>query len=168
MKVSQITKRLMSGPSLWLRSRRTRRGMATSRGLTNAASKITCTSQARSKRSSGMKPAAEMTEPPQGSKGSRVSSRQTRLWPTGPSGFCQLIIVSCLTGQRLEWMRNQPTAKRWGPYKTQTRDHVFKNCPRWTPQQKFLWEDVRMGYAFMGWKNVPRHRSFPLSIIVDS
>jgi hypothetical protein len=25
----------------------------------------------------------------------------------------------------------------------QTREHLFKNCPRWKPQQKILWAEVR-------------------------
>jgi hypothetical protein len=25
----------------------------------------------------------------------------------------------------------------------QTREHLFKNCPRWKPQQKILWAKVR-------------------------
>jgi hypothetical protein len=31
----------------------------------------------------------------------------------------------------------------WCPCKVQTREHLFKNCPRWKPQQKILWEEVR-------------------------
>jgi hypothetical protein len=25
----------------------------------------------------------------------------------------------------------------------QTREHIFKNCPEWKPQQKILWAEVR-------------------------
>src|SRR3978361_921106 len=59
------------------------------------------------------------------------------------SSFYQLKTGHCLTGQYLEW-RNQPTARCWWCiYRTQTRDHLFKNCPRWKPQQKTLWVEVR-------------------------
>jgi len=47
------------------------------------------------------------------------------------------------TGQCLESMGNQPTAKCWRcPYKNQTREHVFKNCPRREIRQKTLWANV--------------------------
>ena len=62
------------------------------------------------------------------------------------SRFYQLKTGHCLTGQYLEWTGNQPTAKCWWcPYRTQMRDHVFKNCPRWKPQQKMQWAEVREG-----------------------
>jgi hypothetical protein len=60
------------------------------------------------------------------------------------SRFYQLKTGHCLTGQYLEWTKNQPTAKYWWcPFRTQTREHLFKNCPRWKPQQKTLWAEVR-------------------------
>jgi len=31
----------------------------------------------------------------------------------------------------------------WCNYKTQTREHLFKNCPQWKSQQKALWAVVR-------------------------
>jgi hypothetical protein len=56
----------------------------------------------------------------------------------------QLKTGHCLTGQYLAWTTNQPTAKCWWcGYKTQTREHVFKNCPEWKLQQKDLWAEVR-------------------------
>jgi hypothetical protein len=30
-----------------------------------------------------------------------------------------------------------------GPYRIQTREHVFKNCPGWKTQEKILWAEVR-------------------------
>jgi hypothetical protein len=60
------------------------------------------------------------------------------------SRFYQLKTGHCLTGQYLEWTKNQATAKCWWcGYKTQTREHVFKNCPEWKLQQKDLWAEVR-------------------------
>jgi hypothetical protein len=50
------------------------------------------------------------------------------------SRFYQLKTRNCVTGQYLGWTKNQPTAKCWWClYRTQTRDHLFKNCPRWKP-----------------------------------
>jgi len=44
----------------------------------------------------------------------------------------------------LAWSNNQPTAKCWRhPYRTQTREYLFKNCPHWKAQQKTLWVEVR-------------------------
>jgi len=36
------------------------------------------------------------------------------------------------------------TANRWWcpSYRTQTREHLFKNCPHWKAQQKILWVEV--------------------------
>jgi hypothetical protein len=39
----------------------------------------------------------------------------------------------------------------WCRYKTQTREHVFKNCPEWKEQQKGLWAEV--------WKETGRGKS---------
>jgi hypothetical protein len=45
---------------------------------------------------------------------------------------------------RLKWTKNRTTAKcGWCPCKLQTREHLFKNCPRWKPQQKTLRAEVR-------------------------
>jgi hypothetical protein len=60
------------------------------------------------------------------------------------SRFYQLKTGHCLTGQYLEWSKNQPTAKCWWClYRTQTRDHLFKNRPHWELEQKTLWAEVR-------------------------
>jgi hypothetical protein len=60
--------------------------------------------------------------------------------------FHQLKTGHCLTGQYLKWARKRVTAKcGWCPCKVQTREHLFKNCPRWKPQQKILWAEVRKG-----------------------
>ena len=49
----------------------------------------------------------------------------------------------CLTGQHLHWTKNRPTPQCWWcQYRTQTRDHLFKECPEWKPQQKILWAEV--------------------------
>jgi hypothetical protein len=60
------------------------------------------------------------------------------------SRFYQVKTGHCLTGQYLEWTKNQLTAKCWWcSYRTQTREHVFKNCPGWREQQRVLWVEVR-------------------------
>jgi hypothetical protein len=57
--------------------------------------------------------------------------------------FYQLKTGHCLTGQYLQWAKNRTTGKcGWCSYKVQTREHLFKNCPRWKPQQKILWAEV--------------------------
>jgi len=49
----------------------------------------------------------------------------------------------CLTGQYLEWTKNQPTAKYWWcEYKLQAPKHVPKNCPKWGEQQKVVWGEI--------------------------
>jgi len=59
------------------------------------------------------------------------------------SRIYQLKTGHCLTGQCLHWTKNRPTAQCWWcRYRTQTRDHLFKECPEWKPQQKILWEQV--------------------------
>jgi hypothetical protein len=58
--------------------------------------------------------------------------------------FYQLNTGHCLTGQYLQWTKSRSAAKcEWCFYKTQTREHLLKNCPRWEPQQKILWAEVR-------------------------
>jgi len=47
-------------------------------------------------------------------------------------------------GQYLQWTMRRPDAKCWWyNYKTQTREHLFKNYPQWKSQQKALWAVVR-------------------------
>jgi len=49
----------------------------------------------------------------------------------------------CLTGQYLAWTTRRPDATCWWcQYKSQTRQHLFKNCPQWKSQQKTLWATV--------------------------
>jgi len=60
------------------------------------------------------------------------------------SRFYQLKTGHCLTGLYLNWTKNRPTPQCWWcRYRTQTRDHLFKVCPEWKPQQKILWAEVR-------------------------
>jgi len=60
------------------------------------------------------------------------------------SRFYQLKTGHCLTGQYLNWTKNRPTPQCWWcRYQTQTRDHLFKECPEWKPQQKILWAEVK-------------------------
>jgi hypothetical protein len=57
--------------------------------------------------------------------------------------FYQLKTGHCLTGQYLQWTESRAAAKcGWCPCKVQTREHLFKNCPHWKPQQKTLWAEV--------------------------
>ena len=60
------------------------------------------------------------------------------------SRFYQLKTGHCLSGQYLHWTKNRTTPKCWWcRYRTQTRDHLFKECPEWKPQQKILWAEVK-------------------------
>jgi hypothetical protein len=60
------------------------------------------------------------------------------------SRFYQLKTGHCLTGQYLKWSKSCSTAGcGWCSCRVQTREHLFKNCPRWKPQQKILWAEVR-------------------------
>jgi len=60
------------------------------------------------------------------------------------SRFYQLKTGHCLTGQYLNWTKNRPTPQCWWcRYRMQTRDHLFKECPEWKPQQKILWAEVK-------------------------
>ena len=48
------------------------------------------------------------------------------------------------TGQYLKWTKNSNTAEcGWCRYRTQTREHLFKNCDRWRMQQKIMWAEIR-------------------------
>jgi ribonuclease HI len=58
--------------------------------------------------------------------------------------YYQLKTGHCLTGQYLKWTKSRTSAKcGWCSYGVQTREHLFKNCPRWKLQQKNLWAEVR-------------------------
>ena len=60
------------------------------------------------------------------------------------SRFYQLKTGHCLTGQYLNWTKNRPTPQCWWcRHRTQTRDHLFKECPEWKPQQRILWAEVK-------------------------
>ena len=60
------------------------------------------------------------------------------------SRFYQLKTGHCLTGQYLNWTKNRPTPQCWWcRYRMQTRDHLFRECPEWKPQQKILWAGVK-------------------------
>ena len=50
----------------------------------------------------------------------------------------------CLTGEYLHWRKNRTTPQcLWCWYRTQTRNHLFKERPEWKPQQKILWAKVK-------------------------
>jgi len=60
------------------------------------------------------------------------------------SRFYQLKTGHCLTGQCLSWTKNRPTPQCWWcRYRTQTRDHLFKECPKWKLQQKILLAEAK-------------------------
>jgi len=60
------------------------------------------------------------------------------------SRFYQIKTGHCLTGQHLNWTKSRPTSQCWWcRYRTQTRDHLFKECPEWKSQQKTLWAEVK-------------------------
>jgi len=71
------------------------------------------------------------------------------------SRFYQLKTGHCLTGQYLHWTKRRPTPQCWWCQdRSQTRDHLFKVCPRWRLQQKALWAEVRKetGRGWDRWK----------------
>jgi len=56
------------------------------------------------------------------------------------SRFYQLKTGHRLTRQYLNWTKSHPIPQCWWcQYRTQIRDHLFKECPEWKPQQKILW-----------------------------
>ena len=58
--------------------------------------------------------------------------------------FHQLKTEHCRTGQYLKWKKNSDTAEcERCQYKTQTREHLFKNCDKWKAQQKTMWAEIR-------------------------
>jgi hypothetical protein len=60
------------------------------------------------------------------------------------SRYYQLIPGHALIGQYLKGTNNRPSAEcGWCGYKAQTREHLFKRCPRLRPQQKILWAETR-------------------------
>jgi hypothetical protein len=86
----------------------------------------------------------------------RINAKKYKMGPDRPTRavagapkrlaarWYQLKTGHCLTGQYLEWTKNRDSAKcGWCPCKKQTREHLFKNCPRWKLQQKTLWAEVR-------------------------
>ena len=55
------------------------------------------------------------------------------------SRFYQIKNGHYLTGEYLNWTKNRSTPQCWWcRYRTQTRAHLFKECPEWKPQQKIL------------------------------
>jgi len=55
----------------------------------------------------------------------------------------QLKTGHCRTGQYLHRAKARPTAQCWWcQCPAQTRDHLFKVCPKWKMQQKILWPEV--------------------------
>jgi len=60
------------------------------------------------------------------------------------SRFYQTKTGYYLSGQYFNWTKNRHTPQCWWcRYRTQTRDHLFKECPEWKPQQKILWAEVK-------------------------
>jgi ribonuclease HI len=60
------------------------------------------------------------------------------------SRFYQLKTGHCLTGQHLHRTKSHPSPRCWWcASKTQTRNHLFKECAEWKEQQKTLWAEVR-------------------------
>jgi len=58
--------------------------------------------------------------------------------------FHQLRTGRCRTGQYMKWAKNAGTAEcGWCRYKTQTRNHLFKDRRQWSSQQKTLWAEVQ-------------------------
>jgi len=60
------------------------------------------------------------------------------------SRFYQLKTGHCLTGQHLNRTTSRSTPQCWWcRAQTETRDHLFKECPKRKPQQKILWAEVK-------------------------
>jgi len=58
------------------------------------------------------------------------------------SRFYQLKTSHALIGQYLKWIKSRPAAGcGWCHYACQTRDHLFRWCPKWKLQQRTLWEE---------------------------
>jgi hypothetical protein len=77
-----------------------------------------------------------------------ASQKPDRVVAGSPKGlasrFYQLRTGHCLTGQYLNWTKSRPTPQCWWcRYRTQTRDHLLKECPEWKPQQKTLWVEMK-------------------------
>jgi len=60
------------------------------------------------------------------------------------SRYYQMKTGHARTGQYLHWTRARPSAECWWcQCPAQTRDHLFKVCPKWKLQQKILWAEVQ-------------------------
>ena len=60
------------------------------------------------------------------------------------SRFYQLKAGHCRTGQYLHWAKDRPDPQSWWCQRgSQTREHLFKGCPKWKGEQKILWAEVR-------------------------
>jgi len=60
------------------------------------------------------------------------------------SRYYQLKTGHARTGQYLHWAKVRPDAQCWWcKCPSQTRDHLFKVCPKWKMQQKILWAEVQ-------------------------
>jgi len=63
------------------------------------------------------------------------------------------------SGQYLHWTKNRATPQCWWcRYRTQTREHLFKDCPEWKPQQEIPWAEVKKETG--GWKDWWNIRNF--------
>jgi len=68
----------------------------------------------------------------------------------------QLRTGHCIAGHQLQWTRNRNTAEcGWCHYKTQTWEHLLKNCPCRKEQQKILWAEVRRDTTGRGMNGAP-------------
>jgi len=60
------------------------------------------------------------------------------------SRYYQLKAGHCRTGQYLHWAKKRPDPQCWWcQCPSQTRDHLYKECPKWKGEQKILWAEVR-------------------------
>jgi len=79
------------------------------------------------------------------------------------SRFYQLKTGHCLTGQYLNWTESRSTPQCWWcRYRTQTRDHLFKECPEWKPRQRILWAEVKKETG--KWKDRWKVRDLPADV----
>jgi ribonuclease HI len=118
-----------------------RRAMPLPRSLANVKREISERKWIEARRWAEGRITARKYKMPREQRPSRVVDRSPKRLA---ARFHQLKTGHGLTGQYLKWSKNCATAKcGWCPCKVQTREHLFKNCPRWKKQQKTLWAEVR-------------------------
>ena len=116
------------------------RGASMPRSLANLKREISEKKWAEARQWAGGQTAGKYRKPDSQKPDGAVANSTKRL----ASWFYQLKTGHCLTGQYLNWTKNRTTPQCWlCQYRTQTWDHLFKECPEWKLQQKALWAEVK-------------------------